>query len=297
MQRRQFLCRCAAGLGGAALSALSPRLAKAGPSRPDLAIVRATDYKAAVVRAVEALGGFGLFVRKGETVLIKPNVGWKRTVEQGANTHPDVVAAVVSACRAAGARRVIVADRTCHNAESAFERSGVAAAAKAAGAEVIYEDLSFSRRNFSGGLVKEWELLDLYIEADKVINVPVVKHHALSGMTCAMKNWLGVVGGKRALMHADIHTAITDLAAACVPSLTVVDATRVLLTNGPTGGSVDDVKTMNLVAAGYDQVACDGWACSLMDKKWTDFGYLKQAAKRGIGQPDVNKLILERFEL
>lgn len=261
-----------------------------------MVVVHGKDYAGSVGAAVKALGGIGHFVKKGETVLVKPNAGWERTPEQAANTHPDVVGAMVKLCFTAGASRVIVADRTCHDAEDSFSRNGIEAAAKAAGAEVIYEDLKYIWRDFGGKLVKKYQLLDLFIEADKVINVPVAKHHGLSKLTCAMKNWMGVIGGKRALLHQDIDTSVADLAAACTPSLTVVDATRVLVKNGPTGGKLEDVKQLDLVAAGYDQVTLDSWAAGLIGYKWQDVGYLVQAGKRGIGQPDPDKVKIKKIE-
>jgi len=272
-------------------------MARAESGVADLAIVRGKGVDAAVTRAVDALGGIGHFIKSGETVLVKPNAAWDRTPELAATTNPEVVAAVVRLCRQAGASKVIVADRTCHDAKKSFQSSGIEEACRREGAEVIYDDLTFSARSFGGQGVKEWSLLDLYIKADKVINVPVVKNHGLSKMTCAMKNWFGAVGGKRSLLHADIHTTVSDLAAACRPSLTIVDATRVLMDNGPTGGSLQDVKVFDLVAAGYDQVACDAWACTLLDMKWTDLGYLKKAAERKIGETDIDKLKVERIEL
>lgn len=297
MDRRQFVRTGTMGLTALALTGLRPRVARAGTSVPDLAIVKGKEVAAAVTRAIDALGGIGHFVKPGETVLVKPNAAWDRTPELAANTHPAVVAAVVTLCRQAGASKVIVADRTCHDAKKSFKNNGIQEAAEREGAEVRYEDLTYSARSFGGEGIKEWSLMDLYIKADKVINVPVVKNHGLSKMTGAMKNWFGVVGGKRALLHADIHTTVADLAAACRPSLTVIDATRVLLDNGPTGGSLEDVKTLDLVAAGYDQVACDAWACTLLDMKWTDLGYLKKAAERKIGETDIEKLKMVRLEL
>ncbi len=297
MDRRHFLRTGVAGLSAAALSSMIRPAARAEGIAADLAVVRGKSVSAAVTRAVEALGGIGHFIKQGETVLIKPNAAWDRTPELGATTHPEVVATLVRLCKQIGAGKVIVADRTCHDAKKSFQSSGILEAAEKEGAVVMFEDLTYSARTFGGEGMKEWSLLDLYINADKVINVPVVKHHGLSKMTCAMKNWFGAVGGKRALLHADIHTTVADLAAACRPSLTVVDATRVLLDNGPTGGSLDDVKVMDMVAAGYDQVACDAWACTLMDMKWTDLGYLKKAAERKIGETDLAKLKVEKLEL
>lgn len=296
MDRRDFIRNCAAGVGTVAFHRIWPDL-PGGGTVPDMAVVKSLDAAKAVERAVTVLGGIAHFVKQGETVLVKPNAAWERTPEMAANTNPEVVAAIVRLCKGAGARRVIVADRTCHNAEGAFGKNGIKAAALAAGAEVLYDDLTFSPREWSGKVMQRWELLDLYAEADKVINVPVAKNHGLSQMTCSMKNWFGVIGGKRALLHQDIHEVIADMGVACVPSLTVVDATRVLLDNGPTGGKKEDVKVFNLVAAGYDQVSLDVWAAGLLGYKWEEIGYLAKAKERGIGQTDLSRVRMEELDL
>ena len=295
MDRRTFV-RCSAG--GVAFLAFNRYVPLAlAQSVPDLAIVRSENYESAVQKAIEVLGGISHFIKKGETVLVKPNAAWDRTPEMAANTHPRVVAAVVELCVKAGAGRVIVSDRTCHDASRSFVASGIEEAAAGAGAEVIYGDLDFVWRDFQGKAVKEWKLLDLYSQADKVINVPVVKHHTASTMSCAMKNWMGVIGGKRGLLHQDLHTAIADLATVCVPSLTVVDGTRALMSNGPTGGDTEDVKWHHMVAAGYDQVACDSWASGLLGHEWTDVDHLLQASRREIGQPDLTRVKVEKIDL
>ena len=296
MRRREFIRNCAAGVSTLAFGGVLPRL-PSGAGVPDMAVVKGLDIGKMVGLAVAALGGIEHFIKKGESVLVKPNGAWERTPEQGANTHPEVVGAIVRLCKGAGASRVVVADRTCHNAEGAFDKNGIKKAALAAGAEVIYDDLKFSTRDWGGKVMHQWGLLDLYAKSDKVINVPVVKNHGLSKMTCSMKNWFGVISGKRALLHQDIHEVIADMAQSCVPSLTVVDATRILLDNGPTGGKMEDVKTLNLVGAGYDQVALDVWAAGLLGYKWEEVGYLLKAKERGIGETDLSKLRLENLDV
>ena len=211
--------------------------------------------------AVAALGGMERFVKRGETVLVKPNMAWDRTPEQGANTHPEVVAEVVRLCRAAGARRVIVTDNPVHDAERVAARSGIRAAVAAAGGELVLPGASgFERTTLGGSVLASWDVLSVLFQADRLVNVPVAKHHSLSRLTCGLKNHMGLIGGSRGRLHQEIHPSLVDLAAAFRPTLTVVDATRVMMRNGPTGGRLEDVAAVNAVAAGTDPVACDAWA-------------------------------------
>jgi uncharacterized protein (DUF362 family) len=256
------------------------------PGRPPLVAAVGGGGPAARVRAaVEALGGMQRFVAPGETVLVKPNMAWDRSPEQGANTHPEVVAELVRLCRAAGAARVIVADHPVHEAARVAERSGIAAAARAAGAELLLPiDTGFEPGAVLGSVLDAWDVLSVLFRADRLINVPVVKHHSLSRLTCGVKNHMGLLGGSRGRLHQDIHAAILDLAAAFRPTLTVVDATRVMVRNGPTGGRLDDVRAAELVAAGTDPVACDAWAARQLGLDPWDVPHVVQAEGRGLGR-------------
>ena len=254
------------------------------PGRPPLVVARGGDPASRVRAAVAALGGMERFVKRGEAVLVKPNMAWDRAPEQGANTHPDVVAEVVRLCRAAGARRVVVADNPVHDAERVAARSGVRAAVAAAGGDLVLPGASgFERATLGGSVLATWEVLSVVFEADRLVNVPVVKHHSLSRLTCGLKNHLGLLGGTRGRLHQEIHPALVDLAASFRPTLTVVDATRVMRRNGPTGGRLEDLAAVNAVAAGTDAVACDAWAARLLGLDPVDVGHLVQAEGRGLG--------------
>lgn len=252
---------------------------------PRMVIARGVDASRNVRAAVERLGGMSQFVGPADVVVIKPNIGWDRTPEQGANTHPDVVAEVVRLCREARARRVIVSDCPVRRSRSAFERSGILTAASAAGAEVIapedsrYLPVEISRR------LGTWDVLEPFVIATKLINVPVAKHHDLTGVTAGLKNWIGITGKLRVMFHKDIQRSIAELAALMRPTLTIVDASRVLMQHGPTGGSLDDVKPVRTIAAGVDPVALDAWACTLFPNKPVP-GNLALAAAMGLGQVD-----------
>jgi uncharacterized protein (DUF362 family) len=254
------------------------------PSRPPLAVAHGTDPATLVKAAVGALGGIERFVQRGETVLVKPNMAWDRTPEQGADTHPEVVAEVVRQCRAAGAARVIVAENPVHDAARVAKRSGIAAAVAAAGGELVLPGGSgFEWTAIGGSVLQDWDALSVLLRADRLVNVPVVKHHALSLLTCGIKNHMGLIGGSRGRLHQEIHASVVDLAAAFLPTLTVVDATRVMLRNGPTGGRLEDVVTRNRVAAGTDPVACDAWAARQLGLDPHEVAHLVQAQGRGLG--------------
>jgi len=270
--------------GAAAARALRDRRVGDDPGRPPLVVARGSDPALTVRAAVAALGGMDRFVRRGEAVLVKPNMAWDRTPEQGADTHPEVVAEVVRLCRAAGARRVIVADNPVHDAGRVAERSGIGAAATAAGADFVLPGQSgFEWTALGGSVLASWDVLSVLSQADRLINVPVVKHHSLCHLTCGLKNHMGLIGGSRGRLHQEIHPALVDLAAAFRPTLTVVDATRVMMRNGPTGGRLEDVAAVNAVAAGTDPVACDAWAARQLGLDPRDVGHLVLAEGRGLG--------------
>ena len=252
--------------------------------RPLLVVARGGDPASRVRAAVAALGGMERFVKRGETVLVKPNMAWDRTPEQGANTDPGVVAEVVRLCRAAGARHVIVTDNPVHDAARVAERSGIRAAVAAAGGDLILPGAAgFERAALGGSVLASWDVLSVLFQADRLVNVPVAKHHSLSRLTCGLKNHMGLIGGSRGRLHQEIHPSLVDLAAAFRPTLTVVDATRVMMRNGPTGGRLEDVAAVNAVAAGTDPVACDAWAARQIGLDPAEVGHVVQADGRGLG--------------
>jgi len=254
------------------------------PARPPRVVARGSDAARLVRAAVAALGGMERFVRRGEIVLVNPNMAWDRTPEQGANTSPDVVAEVVRLCRAAGARRVIVTDNPVHDAERVAVRSGIRAAVTAAGGEVVLPGASgFERASLGGSILASGDVLAVLLQADRLVNVPVAKHHSLSRLTCGLKNHMGLIGGSRGRLHQEIHACLADLAAAFRPTLTVVDATRVMMRNGPTGGRLEDLAAVNAVAAGTDPVACDAWAARQIGVDPKGVGHVVQAEGRGLG--------------
>jgi uncharacterized protein (DUF362 family) len=237
-----------------------------------------------VRRAVDALGGMAKFVSRGDVVVIKPNIGWDRMPIHAANTNPEVVAAVIKLAHEAGAKRVVVADGSCNDPNRCFQRSGIWRASYELGADVILpQEHRFRTMRLKGDVLDEWPIFTTLVDADKVINVPVAKHHNLAKYTAAMKNWYGVLGGRRNRLHQNIDTSIADLATFMRPTLVVVDAWRVLVRNGPQGGNIDDAKDMHTVIASVDQVAADAYGCALIGQKRENLPYLEMGEKRGLG--------------
>jgi uncharacterized protein (DUF362 family) len=258
----------------------------ADPSLPDMVVVQGESPEALVQRAVNELGGMRRFIARGDVVVVKPNIGWDRAPEQAANTNPVLVAEIVRLCQNAGARTVIVTDVSCNDPRVCFERSGIAAAARSAGAEVILPDQRrFREVNVGGDVLTTWPVLEPFLTADKIINVPIAKHHSLTGCTLGMKNFYGIIGGQRSRLHQRINESLVDLTAFVRPTLTIVDAYRVLMRGGPTGGSLADVEFKKTLLAGTDPVALDSYAA----KAWWDLDYqrlpfLRIAQARGLGK-------------
>jgi uncharacterized protein (DUF362 family) len=249
-----------------------------------LAMAHGPDPQKNVRRALESMGGLAAFIKKGDRVLVKPNVGWNRVPEQAANTNPDVVEEVVRQALAAGASKVWVTDSPVNSAERCFERSGIKQAIGAANGTLVMPDgNAFREVRVEGQVLKVADVLWPLVEADKVINLPLAKHHGLSRATLSMKNWYGVLGGHRVRLHQDLHRSIVDLAAMVKPTLTILDATRVLMANGPTGGSLADVKRLDLVAVSADQVAIDALGAELLGLNPEDVGFIVEAEKAGLG--------------
>lgn len=258
---------------------------------PDLAVARGAEPAELVNAALEALGGMGRFVAKGDKVLVKPNIGWDRTPEQAANTNPIVIRTIVDNCFKAGAKSVLIVDNTCNQDRRCYIRSGISEAAEEAGATVRYvNDKKFKEMDVGGEIVTKWPVYTDFVEVDKVINVPIAKHHSLTRLSLSMKNWIGAVGGRRNRLHQKINEVCVDLSAFFKPTLTVLDAVRILKANGPQGGSLKDVEKLDVVAAGVNEVHVDSFGASLFGLKPEDIGYVKLAAARGLGETDLAKI-------
>ncbi|MBN2079362.1 MAG: DUF362 domain-containing protein [Spirochaetes bacterium] len=277
--------------------ALAPRRKRRVDTLCDLAVVKGQSPGAITRRAVQALGGMGRFVKKGDTVVIKPNIGWNRAPEYAATTNPEVVAALVRLCFEAGAARVRVFDRTCNDAAMSYARSGISAAAKAAGASVSYVS---DARFIPGAFPKEsemgsWPIYRDAVHCDCFINVPVAKNHGLTKLTLSMKNLMGVCGGNRGQIHWNIDAKLPELTEFINPDLTVIDAYRILLNRGPSGGNLGDVKSVKTVIAGTDPVLADSYAATLFGIRPGDIGHIRAAEGRGLGTTDIARSRVTRI--
>ena len=253
------------------------------------------DAAALTRRAIEAMGGMGRFVAKGDVVAVKPNIGFDRVAAHAANTSPEVVGAVVEAVLAAGAKRVVVTDHSAEDAERCFRRSGIGPKASQLGAEVVLPtEEQFTEVAVGGRVIDSWPMLRPVLEADKVINVPVAKDHGSQRYSGALKNWFGLIADSRSQLHKHLDESIVDLVTFLRPTLTIIDATRVLMRNGPLGGHIADVSEKNTVVAAVDQVAADAFACSLLGLKPDDVSHLRLAAERGLGRSDWRALRYRR---
>jgi uncharacterized protein (DUF362 family) len=249
--------------------------------------------------AINELGGLGNLIQKGDTVLVKPNMSFDRTPEQAANTNPDLVGEMVKLVVAAGAREAVVLDHTLASAQLAYKRSGIEAAAKEAGARVVYvrggTDPRFRDTVFPDGKVTTlWAVHDIVRRADVFINMPIVKHHVVARVTVGLKNLMGLAGGNRGLWHTDLANRICDINQRVRVDLTVVDGFRVLARNGPTGGNLKDVVEKRTIAVSTDRVAGDAFGATLLDVDPNDVPAISEAARRDMGQIDLAKVNIQR---
>jgi uncharacterized protein (DUF362 family) len=301
MQRREFLKYSAiAGCGlflGERLDLITPAEAA---ERYDLVVARGAGKSASFITkaAVDAFGGMKRFISRGDVVVIKPNIGWDRTPEQAANTNPEVVAAIVKLCFEAGAKKVKVFDRSVNDPRRCYKQSGIADAVSSLGAEVSFvDDRRFKDVSIKGQVLTSWPLYTDVLEADKLINIPVAKHHGLAKLTMSMKNWMGIMGGQRGRIHQKIGESLADICLVVKPTLTVLDSIRVLTTNGPQGGSPADVKRLDTVIVGIDQVGIDSYGATLFGMKGSDLSYVKAGAAAGLGVMDLSRLKIKKLNV
>lgn len=275
------------------------------PSRPSLVVVRSKPIDGAgyaspeellrareeqalamVKAALEAMGGVGAFIQKGDVVVVKPNVAFDKNPDLGATTQPDTIGAVVRLCLGAGARKVIVCDNPINNPESCFYKTRVGEAAERAGATLMMPKASMFEQLYVGGetIKTTWSMFYTpFREATKVIGVSPVKDHNLCKATVSLKNWYGLLGNPRNQFHQDIHGIISDFAKMMKPTFVVADGRKLLMRNGPTGGSLNDVKQADAVVVGTDHVAVDSWCVTrLLEKKRHEIEYLDKAIARGL---------------
>lgn len=258
-----------------------------------LSIITGSDRVKTLNRALQALGGIEKFIQHGDRVVLKVNAAFASPSSLGATSHPDLVGEVVRLCLCAGAATVSVTDNPINDPASCFALSGIAKAAESAGARVILPNAAaFRPTTLAGGrLIKEWPLLFEPLRgATKLIGIAPIKDHHRSGASMTMKNWYGLLGGRRNLFHQDIHTIIFELAQLVRPTLVILDGTNTMVSNGPTGGSFEDLKATHTMIASTDQVAADAFGATLLGKTAADLPFIIKAAAAGVGIADYESL-------
>jgi len=314
VNRREFIGRAAkAGavlLAGGGIAALARDPSGPGPAAPEpaasglpdfslpdagrrLCIARGADRVRSLTLALRALGGIEAFVKRGDRVLIKVNAAFASPPLLSATTHPDLVSELTRLCLKAGAAAVRVTDNPINDPASAFALSGIGQAARSAGAELLLPEERFFRPLTlkDARLIRSWPvLLGPFAGVTKLIGVAPVKDHHRSGASMAMKNWYGLLGGRRNIFHQDIQTIIAELAWMVKPTLVVLDGTTTMIANGPTGGSLADLKETRTLIAGTDQVAVDACGATLLGKTAADLPFIAKAAELGAGTADYRSL-------
>ncbi len=309
MNRRDFLKSAVAagvGMGLAALPLAPARGRAAGHAfgaeaggTPDIVAVRNGEPEAMFDRAIAAMGGMGRFVKRGQTVTIKPNVSWVGTVESAANTNPGLLHRIIEHCREAGAAKVLVVDHTIEFWKDCFEKSGIGDAARDAGATVAPGEAEryYHRSTVRGRVLQEALVHEAILGADVLIDVPILKHHGGAGMTAGIKNLMGAVWDRRFYHAGGLQQCIADFLSVRRPDLTVIDAYRVLTNNGPRSRSLSDVKLMKMQILSTDVVAADASAARLLGKEAAHVAHVKIAADMGFGQIDPGRLAARRITL
>ncbi len=268
---------------------------------PDLVAVMGGSPDAMFDKGISALGGMTNFVKKDQTVVIKPNMAWDRTPEIGANTNPVLIGRIVEHCLKAGAKRVYVFDNATHNWVKAYKTSGIEKAAKSAGARMVPGDSEsyYQEVSIKGAKVlKTTKVHELILESDVFINVPVLKHHSSTKMTASLKNLMGAVWDRKWWHSNNLHQCIADFGLfEKKPALNVIDCYNVMMRNGPQGVSVADVVNMKAQILSADMVAADSAAAMMIKKEPGQIDYIPLAYELGIGEMDLSRLQINRISM
>ncbi|GAB6395531.1 MAG: DUF362 domain-containing protein [Bacteroidales bacterium] len=284
---------------------LASRTMPAVEATPDLVAVMGGEPEAMLDKALDALGGIGNYVKKGQKIVIKPNIGWDRAPELAGNTNPDLIKALVKRCLNAGASKVIVFDHTCDDWQKCYQSSGIEVAVKEAGGVMLpgndakyYKDVTIAE----AVKIKNAQIHEALLEADAWINVPVLKNHGGAKFSCAMKNLMGIVWDRRIFHANDLQQCIADICAwQKKPVLNIVDAYRMMHQNGPQGRSAADVATIKSLLVSPDIVAIDTAALGLFNQvKKLDLaavGHIGKGELLKLGSADLGKLNIKRIKL
>lgn len=304
MERRNFFKGVGAGLlAGGFLSHLSGKdlLGAALPLPPeayDMIAVKGGEPDVMFDKGIASMGGMKRFVKKGQTVVVKPNIGWDVSVERGGNTNPKLVARIVKHCLDAGAKEVYTFDNTCDNWVKCYETSGIEAAVKAVGGKVVPGNTESYYKTVkipNGRVLKEAKVHELLINADVFINVPILKHHSSAQVSIAMKNLMGIVWDRRYWHRNNLQQCIADMVTWRKPDLNVIDAYRVMMKNGPRGVSEADVTVMKSLLLSTDIVAADAAAAKLFGSEPSDIEHIRLAHEMKLGTIDLKSLNIQRI--
>lgn len=305
MNRRDFI-KYGLGISGVFLSSSfwnpSEQLfAKVLPSSlPDLVAVKNGDPSTMFDQAIEALGGMKQFVKKGQSVVVKPNIGWDRNPETGANTNPILVQRIIEHCIQAGAKKVYIFDNTCHTWKNCYSTSGIETAAKTAGAIVVpahderyYQDVLIPNAT----TLKSTKVHELILESDVFINVPILKHHAGAGLTIAMKNLMGIVWDRSYYHNNGLQECISDFCLYRKPDLNIIDAYRVTMANGPQKARPEDVILKKNLIISKDIVAADAAAAKIFGVEPDSIAHIKMGYDKKIGNIKLSELNIKRITI
>ena len=293
-QRRTFIKSASAAMAAATIAP-----AIAAETQPMVVVAHGTDLARMVEAGIARLGGWEKFFRPGAKVAIKPNLAWKSTPEQGGNTHPDILRAVVLAAESHKVKQVTIPENTCQPEKETFKTSGAIEALKGTKANLYrpkasdYKEVDIPKGKICTKAMVPQDILD----ADCVINMPVAKHHGGATLSISMKNWMGSVdnSSRRGWHRKGLHQCIADFSTFLKPSLIIIDATRIMLNKGPQGPG--DLAHPHEIIFSTDPVAADTYAASLFGKSPSDVPHIKIAAEMGIGCADLTKVNVVRVEV
>ena len=272
----------------------------------DLVAVMGGEPAEMYAKAMEAMGGISRYVKKGQKVVVKPNIGWDKTPEEGANTHPQLVAAIVTDCLKAGALEVTVFDNCCDEWQACYKKSGIEAAAKAAGAKIAFAHEEHYYREVSlpnAVRMKKAKIHEAILDCDVWFNIPILKNHGSAKMTISIKNYMGIVWDRRYMHSNDLQQCIADAASFVKrPALNIVDAYYVMTQNGPKGKSLEDVQTAKALFVSPDIVAVDTAAVNFFNQNFrtmtlSDASHILKGEELGLGTTNLSNLKIERIKL
>jgi len=307
MDRRKFIKQgisagILAGTAGAGLSRINPAFSinrnKIITSPYDLVAVRGGEPDMMFDKGIETLGGIRAYVKKGQTVVVKPNIGWDAVPERAVNTNPKLLTRIIQHCLEAGAKDVYMFDHTCDNWNKCYINSGLQEAARNAGAKVVAgntESYYHEVNNTETKVLKSLKIHELILESDVFINVPILKHHSSTKLTVSMKNLMGIVWDRRFWHNNNLQQCIAEFPLYRKPDLNVVDAYAILKRNGPRGVSKADVVELKTLIISSDIVAADAAGTKFFGDEPERINYIRIAHDMKIGNMNLDQLNIKRL--